>query len=552
MPLRRTTRWLVRGLILAVLATIGGGVWYAQRWVSPEQVHSAVVASLVEQFPGSSVHVGSAHLSVFGGITVADLSVTMPGEDAPFFTAPTAVIAHDKARLNQGRLAIRKIELDRPTLRVECGPDGAWKLPGLDHQTPSDRSVPTFVVKNATVMVVDRRPGGLPSFTVQNAKMQLINDPVSLLKLQGQATIAPFGEVRVSAQFNRETSAAAVRVELPEVAVGPAFAEEMAKIRPEYGEWFAHVAAKASLKADLTYQPGQVRPVRSEVKLDIRDGTFTDPMLPWPAEQIQATVRLQDGKLKVEKATAKVGTATAEVAFETRPIPGLSPTEGTEPPSLPCASDMLGGVEDRLAGITATIRNLSLTDDLFARLPPMAGQARTRLNLEGSIDVSYKFSRSAAGWKRELEVRPNRLAFKYQRFRYPVSELDGTIRKTVTPDGMDEIAVRLNGMAGGRRIDISAAWRAPATIRSSISASPATMSRSMTCCSTRCIMRNTGRCSSESGRMVAAISTPPFGRVRASTDSKRHSPSRSKTAKCAMNGFRIPLKTFAGKSPSKS
>jgi hypothetical protein len=454
MPLRRTTRWLVRGLILAVLATFGGGVWYAQRWVSPEQVHAAVVASLGEQFPGSNVRVGSAHLSVFGGITVADLSVTMPGEQAPFFTAPTAVIAHDKARLNQGRLAIRKIELDRPTLHVECGPDGAWKLPGLDRETPADRSVPTFVVKNATVTIIDRRPGGLPSFTVQNAKLQLVNDPVSILKLQGQATIAPFGEVRVSAQFNRETNAAAVRVELPEVTIGPAFAEEVTRIRPAYGEWFAHVAAKATLKADLTYQPGLARPVRSEVKLDIREGTFNDPMLPWPAEQIQATVRLQDGKLKVEKATAKVGSATAELAFETRPIPGLSPTEGTEPVSAPCATDLLGGVEERLAGITATIRNLSLSEELFSRLPPMAASARSRLNPEGSIDVSYKFARSASGWKRELEVRPNRLAFKYHRFRYPVSEVDGTIRKTVTPDGMDEVAVRLNGMAGGRRISI--------------------------------------------------------------------------------------------------
>lgn len=455
MPLRRTTRWLIRGLILAVLAAFGGSVWYAQRWVSPEQVHSAVLASLNEQFPGSNVRVGSAHLSVFGGITVADLSVTWPGDEAPFFTAPTAVIAHDKARLNQGRLAVRKIELDKPTLRVECGPDGAWKLPGLDRETPANRSVPTFVVKNATVTVIDRRPGGLPPFTVQNAKLQLLNDPVSVLKLQGQATIAPFGEVRVSAQFNRETNAAAVRVELPEVSVGPDFATEVAKIRPEYGEWFGHVTAKASLKADLTYQPGLARPVRSDVKLELREGRFTDPMIPWPAEEIQATVRLQDGKLKVEKATAKVGSATAELAFETRPIPGLSQTEGAEPASMPCAADMLGSVEDRLAGITATIRNLPLSDELFSRLPPMAGVARTRLNPEGSIDVSYKFARSAAGWKRELEFRPNRLAFKYHRFRYPVSELDGSIRKTVTPDGMDEIAIRLNGIAGGRRIDIA-------------------------------------------------------------------------------------------------
>ena len=119
MPLRRPTRWLVRGLILAVLSAFAGGVWYAQSWVDPEHVHAAVSRSLEEQFPSATVHVGSARLSVFGGITVNDISMTRPDESTPFFAAPTAVISHDKERLNQGKLSIRKIELERPTLRIE-------------------------------------------------------------------------------------------------------------------------------------------------------------------------------------------------------------------------------------------------------------------------------------------------------------------------------------------------------------------------------------------------------------------------------------------------
>lgn len=453
MPFRRPTRWLIRGLILAVLAVFGCGVWYAQSWVSPEQVHAAVTASLGEEFQGSNVQVGSARLSVFGGITVTDLTVTWPGDSTPFFIAPHAVIAHDKERLNHGRIAVRKIELEHPTLRIECTADGKWKLPGLDHDTSSDRSVPTFVIRDATVTIIDHRPGGIPKIDVQKAKLQLVNDPHSILKVQGQATVAPFGEVSVSAQFNRDTRESVLRVEMPDVTIGPAFNGEVAKVKPDIAEMLEKVRAKATLKAEVTYQPQAAVAFKPDIKLDIREGTFDDPMLPWPAENVSASIRLADGKVRVEKALAKVGPSQIELNFETKALPALSPGQTVPVAAANPNPDLLGSIEDSMTGVSATVRNLPLSEELFNRLPARAQEARTRLNPVGSVDVSYKFSRSAAGWKRELELHPNKLAFTYAKFRYPVTDLEGTIKKTVIPDGTDEVAIRLNGLASGKRVD---------------------------------------------------------------------------------------------------
>ncbi|MFO0935140.1 MAG: hypothetical protein U0798_01325 [Gemmataceae bacterium] len=464
MPLRRPTRWLVRGLIMAVLAAFGGGIWYAQSWVDPEHVHAAVCTALQEQFPHSRVEVESVRLSVFGGITVTNLSVTWPGETTPFFSAPTAIIAHDKERLNQGKLAIRKIELEKPKLRIECGPDGTWKLPGLDRDTPSDRAVPTFVVREASLHLLDRRAGGYPELHIENAKMQLVNDPLPMLKVQGQATIAPYGDVILAAQFNRETNEAFVKVELPDVPIGPDFSAEVAKFRPDVAEWIAKIRARASIKAEVTYQPKSTIPVRPDVRLEIKDGTFDDPMLPWPAEQVTASIRLVDGKLKVEKATAKIGQALAEINFETRTLPGFRSGQSTEavasnlpgvtPPSAASGNDLFGPLEQQLVGMNATLHNLPLVDTLIDRLPLTARAARERLNPVGSVDLSYKFTRLTSGWKREIEVKPNKLAFTYSKFRYPVKELEGSIKKTVTPDGSDEVAISLQGIAGGKRMEI--------------------------------------------------------------------------------------------------
>ena len=456
MPLRRPTGWLVRGVLLTLFAGLGGAVWYAQSWVSPKNVRAALISSLQEQFPGANVAVGGARLSVFGGITVSDLAVYWPGDDEPFFAAPSAVIEHDKQRLSQGRLGVRKIELDRPTLRLECTPEGVWRIPGLERETPADRAVPTFVVRGATVTVVDRRPGGWPAFVVRDASFELVNDPLPVLKVRAGATVAPFGSVQVAATFHRETKAAAVRLDLPEVVLGPAFAAEVAKARPDVAEWLDKLTASATLRADLTYQPGQPRPMRADVRLDVKDGRYDDPALPWPMEGLVATVRVVDGTLRVERATARVGPATADLTFETLALPALvEPLGESAGPPRPTTPDVFGAIEQRLVGVTATIKNLTLTDELFARLPPAATAARARLHPTGAVDATYKFVRTGATWKREIEVRPKNLTMTYDRFRYPISDLDGTVRKTVTPDGADDVAVRVTGTAGGKRVDIS-------------------------------------------------------------------------------------------------
>jgi hypothetical protein len=456
MPLRRPTGWLVRGVLLTLFAGLGGAVWYAQTWVSPENVRAALVSSLQDHFPGANVTVGGARLSVFGGITVSDLAVSWPGDSEPFFAAPSAVIEHDKQRLNQGRLGVRKIELDRPTLRLECTPEGVWRIPGLERETPADRPVPTFVVRGATVTVIDRRPGGWPAFAVRDASFELVNDPLPVLKVRAGATVAPFGSVQVAATFHRETKVAAVRLDVPDVVLGPAFAAEIAKARPDVAEWLDKLSASATLRADLTYQPGQPRPMRADVKLDVRDGRYDDPALPWPMEKLSATVRVVDGTLRVERATARVGPATADLAFETLPLPALvEPLGESAGAALPTTPDLFGAIEQRLVSVTATLKNLALTDDLFARLPPAANAARARLHPTGAVDATYKFARVGGTWKREIEVRPNQLAILYDRLRYPISELDGSIRKTVTPDGADDVTVRVTGTAGGKRVDIS-------------------------------------------------------------------------------------------------
>ena len=221
----RLKSWVIRGLILAVLAGIAAGGWIAHDWVSPEKVRAALVAALRDQFPDAEVHVGSASLRLFGGIRASDVTLTRPGDDKPFLEAPSAVIIHDKEQLSRGSLVVRKVELDGPIVRVARLEDGTWSVAGLGKDGPPDRPVPTFVVRDATVLLSDQRPDGLPPIALLKVKFNLLNDPVYLLKIDAQVTVAPGATgpaalegglaipIGVSAHLNRVTRGVLARVD---------------------------------------------------------------------------------------------------------------------------------------------------------------------------------------------------------------------------------------------------------------------------------------------------------------------------------------------------
>ena len=71
--------WSIRLLILTVLAGIGYGIWWMQSYVSPDAVRTALLSTFSEQFPDAEVHVSSAHIRVFGGISIRDLTLTKRG-----------------------------------------------------------------------------------------------------------------------------------------------------------------------------------------------------------------------------------------------------------------------------------------------------------------------------------------------------------------------------------------------------------------------------------------------------------------------------------------
>jgi len=486
--------WTLRTLILAVLAAAGYGAWFAYSWVSPEKVRAAVEAQLRERIADSvEVHVGSAHLRLFGGISISDLKLTQHGESEPFLCIPSATITHDKEQLNQGELVIRKIELENTTIHLDRRADGTWNYAGILKQTGmGEKPLPAHILKNATVIVTDHRPNGMPAIAIRNINGSLLNESLPILKWDGSWDVMSANALDESGQpdpaamrihvvtslrWNRNTQQLHAHVEVPNLEISPDLAPVLCRQHPQAMQYAQQFQCKTGVKADVVYKPEARNPWQYDVKLELKDGQYEDPMLPWPMEKIAGNIRLQDGRLTVEKLTGKLGPAAVELSLESKTdlLVSKSKMEATIPgprlrppvisqylrapllcyPEYAC-QDPIQMAEERLEKFELVVAGLSLDDELFARLTPKLERIRTMFNPQGGVDVAVKFQRTSdGGWRREVDLRPNRLSIEYEKFRYPVKDLAGSLRKITASDGTDEYRVNMTGTAGGRRIDLT-------------------------------------------------------------------------------------------------
>jgi len=458
--------WAIRAIILTGVAVLAALGWVANSWVSPERVRAQVIATLNEQFEGVEVHVGSAHMRILGGIAVSDLSLTRhepDGTETPLLAVPSAVLYHDKEQLNRGRLIIKKVELDNPELHLERGADGKWNVAEVAKHGPADKPVPTFLIKGGTIHITDRGPDPLPSVTLTDAHLTLLNDPLPVLAIQVRALARGYGVVNLRARVYRLTGGLSLGLEIPEFPLGEIGVASAEKFAPELAKHLGGLTATASVSADLNYAPESNKKWRHDIRLDLKDSRFTHSDIPWPVEKINASVRIVDGRVKVENATAQISGAIVHVSLETRAQASGGRETAVSGPALPRDSqaktaktddDALARLENHLQKIDVSFDGVPLNDNLFKHLSEKARDLRKTFSPTGAVDVGYKFTRESTGWKREVEVRPKQIAMSYDKFKYPVADVRGSVRRTTTQAGTPTTAIDLIGTAGGQLITI--------------------------------------------------------------------------------------------------
>jgi hypothetical protein len=469
------------GPVLAL--ALASFVWI---YTNPAQLRVVVQESLSGRFAHVIARIGSARLRLLGGTQIQELRLARSDslEQRDFLYVPKAVIFHDKELLLDGRLAIRKIELDRPELRLVRERDGSFNLVGLLKPGNPEDLLPIFVLRQGTIIIEDRTcTPALTLLEIRNVDVTAINDPLPTVRLTGSGHAEMLGEVRFRVVFSRVTHAAKIDFEFPAINVGPEMIERVAQLRMgANADWIKHMqqaSGRINLKGFLQ-SPGRGAEatsdqggLRYQVQFGIHEGRFNHEKLPSPMTRIEMDGVLSNGLIPTLRGSAEMGRGSGEVTLTNF---RLCPKILADPNRPKGFLELLEALSDE---IDFHFRNLSVDDELGKRLNEDLRALKDQFSPTGSITVHYRYHRPdsatepaivpvamprALSWEPAVArpglvklwtVQFNGISGMYNDFRYPVHDVRGVVRVNLANAPLRDVHIDVTGRAGNAPMRIS-------------------------------------------------------------------------------------------------
>jgi hypothetical protein len=435
-------KWLVRGLVI----TITGGLVFAgllyQRLTNPSAVRRQVLEQLGAYFPGAGIGLESANLRLLGGIDLAELRLSRRDDPdrTTFLHVRSAVIYHDKEQLLSGKLVIRKVELRNPRLRAIRGRDGCWNLSGIVGPVDASKPLPAIVVQQGTIVLEDQQaPPGTPPVAITDVRLTLVNDPLTTVVFEGKGRSEAVGQVQVHGKWHRATGEASFSVEAANIPVGPSLVQCLAGHCPVLVDHLRQLHGAGRVQADVTYRPGATPPVSYDARCQLSEGRFHHALLPWPLEQLQASLRCINGTIPYGEASASAGSTRLKLAVH-----------DLTAPTCPSA-------EPQLKQLDLRVEHLTVTRELFERLPPSLHPEELYRDYSpaGSVSLTAMLRNEGSGqWSKRFVLQPEDLSISYLLFPYRVEKLSGSIDLTLASHQPRTIQVDLTGQAGSQPVYI--------------------------------------------------------------------------------------------------
>jgi len=448
-------KWMVRGLVFSIVGACACAGYVYRYWTNPAAVRRHVCTFLKAYFPGAAITLDGAHMSLLGGIVLSDLRLARrdnPDHGGPdqveFVHIPSATIYHDKEKLLDGVLSIRKMEVDHLRLRIVRERDGGWNLAGVCKLAAPDVPMPTLVVHDATLVLEDRLEGAnLSSVEINHVNLTFVNDPLAIVQIDGRARSELLGDLEIHGTRNRRTGDLAFSLQVQGVTVTPALLQRIALRCPNGTLDGLRLEGQADILANIAYTPQSTQDPAApcfayNVNCRLTHGRLRHPRVPIDLDEIDAQIRCQDGVVQLEDFKASSG--KAQVWARGR---GL----------LPCPDcDFEGELE---------IKHLPL-HEFFAKLPERYEQLKKLDQLfrpEGPATIRVECARRAGQWTRRVSggesiasLQPEGIQAKFDKFPYPLERLSGALKLNLA-SGRTEVDVL--AYAGIRPVLIKGSWQ---------------------------------------------------------------------------------------------
>jgi hypothetical protein len=429
-------KWFVRGLTLAIVMSVGSGVYVYERFTNPDEMRRKVLAGLGEAFAGATVKLDGAHLRLLGGISVTELRLARRDDpdEAEFLHVPAAILYHDKENLlDGGEFRVVKMELQRPRIRLIRATDGSWNMANVLGPAKLDSPVPTLVITQGTLILEDHRLGeGAPPLEIKDVNLTMVNDPVSTLTINGSGSCDVLGEVQVTGSIRRSTNEISLKFEAASIPVGPALIQRLYPFAPDLVVHARMLQGTGKLQAQIHYLPGSDPAISEDIHFQLTRGKFSHGLLPVPLDNIEASVRFNNGQVTLERCTARSGNMTVKLTFKEL---------------------LVGGDrrwEERFRELDAKIEQLNLTKEIMEKAN--LGKVWDDFTPEGQVNLTVSIRRGKDGWRKNCIVEPLSINALPKAFPFPVEQISGVIEHQAGAGMTDECRFNLAGVGAGRPV----------------------------------------------------------------------------------------------------
>jgi hypothetical protein len=460
-------RRLVRGAVLAAAGGVACAAALAYQLTGSAAVRQQVLGQLRKHFVGGDIALGAARFRLLGGVTIENFTLYRLDDPArtPVLHIPSGVIYHDKEQLARGRLAIRKLKLERPRLTVVRSPDGRWNLGGILGPVHPEIAIPIIEVEQATVLLeiagtapTDGGPTPTPfRVELRGVNATVLNQPLAVLNIQVHGEAVALGPLHVEGSWHRTQERLDATMDLAPVPITTALVRELSRFAPGLGEQVLKVSGVARVHAGVQYRKGAAPAWRHQVRADLSNGLLIHRDLPLPLDHLEVSAKCDDGAVAIDHLTANAGSAAVTMKCQFMPIsvrPSPSASEG-KPTSLALGLGQTKSATpaglDPVRSLDLTVTHLPITPDLFNRLPASFQKYQQLYAPTGPCDLSVKLDRASDRWSLKARLRPDGMAGRFEAFPYPVKEVRGNLDLTMAADRPPRLEADLTAEANDHR-----------------------------------------------------------------------------------------------------
>ena len=412
LPRRKVVLWTLALLVAVVV----GGVWFAYAYVTDSRTLAALIRAQAPRYlPGTRLDLGRVRVRPFAGeVNLHHVSVlqTIDGANFQAIRIPWLRIRHDARAMLKGKFVPREVVVTHPTLRLCRRQDGTWNLQGLladPWPGPTLAAPPTILVQNGTVELCDDDPNGAGVAILRDVSLKLVPAGSGSLKFEGTAKGDAFDRMSLQGTFDPASGRVELGGDLARLEISKSL---RARLPAEYRDDFDRVGLTAGevdvWLGELVYDPSASPKLRYNASSRLRSGLWNcRPTLPFPINDLAASLSILDGVVSVDRAEGYNGTTRVRAA----------------------GTFSLGDPERAPIDMQIYVVDLEFDDRLRAWTPPEFAKLWDEYQPKGRVNVGVHAVRDREGGPIGfgMGVDCRDVAMTFDKFPYPVSQIKGRL-----------------------------------------------------------------------------------------------------------------------------